>query len=200
MKRVALAFILIGSLAVLTPALSAKDKTGQSKVKDTPGDGHVDPYVTGAEADSYVVREVRHQLVSLPWFGVFDDLGFIVNGDTVTLVGQVAQPILKDDAERVTKKVEGVTKVVNNIEVLPLSPFDDQIRHRVYRAIYGDSMLSTRYGFRAMPPIHIIVKNGNVRLEGVVANEMDRTLAGMRAGGVSGTFEVINSLKVEKSK
>jgi hyperosmotically inducible protein len=90
-----------------------------------------------------------------------------------------------------------VTNVVNNIEVLPLSPMDDGLRRRIYRAIYGDPALSTRYGFRTLPSIHIIVKNGNVRLEGVVANEMDRSIAFIRANGVSGAFHVDNDLKVE---
>ncbi len=189
--------LLLGSITLCVAELSAKEKTAPPKLKEGTSD-HTDPYVNGPESETFMVREVRHRLVSLPRFGVFDDLGFIVNGDVVTLVGQVAQPILKDDAEHAVKGVEGVAKIVNNIEVLPLSPFDDQIRRRVYLAIYGDSALSARYGFRAMPPIHIIVKNGNVRLEGVVANQMDRTIAGMRASGVPGTFAVINSLTVEK--
>ena len=95
------------------------------------------------------------------------------------------------------KKIEGVTNVANNIEVLPLSPDDDRIRMATYRAIYGDSALSTRYGYRALPSIHIIVKNGQVRLEGVVANEGDKNIAGIRANGVSGAFSVENDLKIE---
>jgi hyperosmotically inducible protein len=158
---------------------------------------HFDPYVTGPANEARLVQEVRHQLVMLPYYGVFDDLGFSVNGGTVTLMGQVTQPVLKDDAARAVKKIEGVTNVTNNIEVLPLSPNDDQIRRAVYRAIYGDPSLSTRYGFRALPSIHIIVKNGNVRLEGVVANEGDRNIAGLRAKGVPGAFSVENDLKVE---
>jgi len=158
---------------------------------------HLDPYVTGPVDESRMVQEVRHQLVMLPYFGVFDDLGFTVNGSTVTLVGQVTQPVLKTNAGKVVSKVEGVTNVVNNIEVLPLSSMDDRIRRGVFRAIYGDPMLSTRYGFQALPSIHIIVKNGNVRLEGVVANEMDRNLCGIRANGVPGAFHVDNDLRVE---
>ena len=158
---------------------------------------HMDPYVNGAPDENRIAKEVRHELVMLPYFGVFDDLGFTVNGSSVTLEGQVTRPTLKSDAERVTKKVEGVTNVVNNIEVLPLSPNDDRIRRDVYRAIYGDPALSTRYGFQALPSIHIIVKNGNVRLEGVVANEMDRNLANIRARGVPGAFAVENDLRVE---
>jgi hyperosmotically inducible protein len=194
MKRIAFA-LLFGVLTILSPDLSAKDN--KDKVKDVPADGHMDPYVRGSANENHIIQEVRHQLIMLPYYGIFDDLGFTVNGDTVTLVGEVTQPVLKDDAEKAVKKVEGVEHLVNNIEVLPLSPFDDGIRRRVARVIYGDSSLGTRYGFQAMPSIHIIVKNGNVRLEGVVSNEMDKTLAGMRASGVPGTFQVTNSLQVE---
>jgi hyperosmotically inducible periplasmic protein len=158
---------------------------------------HMDPYVNGPGNESKMIQQIRHKLVTLPYYGVFDDLGFNIMGGTVTLVGQVAKPVLKDDAGRAVKEVEGVTNVVNNIEVLPLSPNDDRIRRAVYRAIYGDPLLSTRYGYQALPSIHIIVKNGNVRLEGVVANEMDRSVAFIRANGVSGVFKVENYLKVE---
>jgi len=180
-------FALLASALLVSSGIAAKDNDKQ----------HIDPYVTGPADESRMLQEVRHQLVMLPYYGVFDDLGFTVNGGTVTLVGQVTQPVLKDDAGKVVKRVEGVTNVVNNIEVLPLSPNDDRIRRGVYRAIYGDPALSTRYGFRALPSIHIIVKNGNVRLEGVVANEMDRNLAGIRANGVPGAFHVDNDLRVE---
>ena len=139
---------------------------------------------------------VRHQLVMLPRFTVFDNLGFRVDGGTVTLTGEVTQPIVKDDAAAAVRGVEGVTTVVNNIEVLPLSPNDDRIRLAVYRAIYRDPTLSSRYAFTAQPSIHIIVKNGVVRLEGIVANQMDRTIAGMRANGVFGAFKVENDLQI----
>src|SRR6267143_4673221 len=113
-----------------------------------------------------LVKEVRHELVMLPYYNVFDNLAFKVDGSTVTLLGQVTRPTLKSDAERVVKSIEGVERVVNNIEVLPLSPNDDRLRLAVYRAIYGDTTLN-RYGLQAVPPIHIIVKNGQVSLEGV---------------------------------
>jgi hyperosmotically inducible periplasmic protein len=142
-------------------------------------------------------REVRHELVMLPYYGVFDDLSFKVEGDKVTLMGQVTRPTLKSDAEGVVKKIEGVATVVNEIEVLPVSPNDDRIRQAVYRAIYRQASLS-RYALQAVPPIHIIVKNGNVSLEGVVANEGDKNLANIRARGVSGVFSVKNNLRVEK--
>src|SRR5207253_4451067 len=110
--------------------------------------------------ENRIAQQVRHQLLMLPYYGVFDDLAFRVDDGTVTLLGYVTRPTLKSDAENVVKRIEGVTKVVNNIEVLPLSAMDDQIRIAEYRAIYGDTALSTRYGFRSLPPIHIIVKNG----------------------------------------
>jgi hyperosmotically inducible protein len=181
--------------ALLASTLLVSSGIAADKAKDDKQ--HMDPYVAGPANESRLIQEVRHQLVMLPYYGVFDDLGFTVNGGAVMLEGQVTQPVLKDDAGRVVKKIEGVTNVVNNIEVLPLSPNDDNIRRGVYRAIYGDSTLSTRYGFRALPSIHIIVKNGNVRLEGVVANEMDRNIAGIKANGVSGAFKIDNQLKVE---
>ncbi len=142
-----------------------------------------------------IEKHVRHELVMLPWFSVFDNLSFNVNGDTVTLMGEVTQPTLRSSAENVVKQVEGVTKVKNEIEVLPLSPFDDSIRWRTARAIYGYPALQ-RYGLGTQPSIRIIVKNGNVSLEGVVNSEADRNLAGIRANGVFGTFKVTNNLKV----
>ncbi len=158
---------------------------------------HNDAFIPGSPNDSAIAREVRHELVMLPYYGIFDDLAFRVNGSTVTLLGTVTNPVLKSDAENVTKHVEGVTQVVNNIEVLPLSPMDNQIRMAEYRAIYGDPALSTRYGFRALPSIHIIVKNGHVTLEGVVASQADKNLVGIRANGVPNVFSVTNNLQVE---
>jgi hyperosmotically inducible periplasmic protein len=158
---------------------------------------HSDPYVNGPANETGLMQEVRHRLVMLPRFGVFDDIGFTVNGGAVTLEGEVTQPVLKEDAERTVKRIEGVSSVINNIEVLPLSPNDDGIRRAVFRAIYGDPSIGMRYGYSALPSIHIIVKNGNVRLEGVVANEMDRNICNIRANGVPGVFRVENDLRVE---
>jgi hyperosmotically inducible protein len=132
----------------------------------------------------------------LPYYGVFDNLAYRVNGSTVELYGQVTRPTLKTDAERVVRQIEGVDKVINNIEVLPLSPNDDRIRLAAYRAIYGHTALQ-RYGLQAVPPIHIIVKNGNLTLEGVVASEMDRNIADIQAKAVPGVFSVTNNLRVE---
>lgn len=147
-----------------------------------------------------ITKEVRHELVMLPFYGVFDNLAYKVDPDgTVTLLGQVARPTLKTDAERAVKRIEGVTKVVNNIEVLPTSINDDKIRRAVYRAIYGNSVLS-QYQLRAVPPIHIIVKNGNVTLEGAVARQMDKQIAGIQANSVSGVFSVTNNLHVDEEE
>jgi len=148
-------------------------------------------------APDRLAREVRHELVMLPYYGVFDNLAYSINGATVTLTGQVSRPTLKSSAENVVKRIEGVERVVNQIEVLPLSSHDDNIRMATYRAIYGHTALN-RYALRAVPPIHIIVKNGNVTLEGIVANEADKNIAGMQANGVSGVFSVTNNLHVEK--
>lgn len=160
---------------------------------------HNDAFVAGDTNESRIAKEVRHQLVMLPYYGVFDDLAFRVDGGKVTLLGDVTRPTLKSDAENVVKRIEGVTQVDNKIEVLPLSPMDNQVRMAEYRAIYGDSVLSTRYGYRALPSIHIIVKNGNVTLEGVVANQGDKNLINVRANGVPNVFAVTNNLQVEGS-
>ena len=126
-----------------------------------------------------LVKEVRHQLVMLPYYSVFDNLSYKVEGSKVTLIGQVVRPTLKSDSEAVVKKLEGVTSVQNDIEVLPVSPMDDRLRRALYRAIYSAPGLS-RYSYSAVPSIHIIVKDGNVTLEGVVDNEADKNLAGIR--------------------
>jgi hyperosmotically inducible protein len=146
---------------------------------------------------TYLEREVRHQLVLLPYYSIFDDFSFRVDGTTVTLMGQVVRPTLKSDAENVVKRIEGVDKVINKIEVLPLSSFDDRSRRAEYRAIYGDPSLE-RYALQAVGPIHIIVNNGHVTLKGVVANAMDKNIAGIRANGVPGVFSVDNQLQVEE--
>jgi hyperosmotically inducible protein len=142
-----------------------------------------------------LVKEVRHQLLLLPYYSVFDNLLFKVEGDKVTLLGQVVRPTLKSDAEGAVKGIEGVASVDNQIEVLPTSPMDDQVRRAVYRAIYGDTALS-RYGMSALPSIHIIVKNGNVTLEGLADSDGDKNLANLRANGVPNVFSVINNLRV----
>ena len=145
-----------------------------------------------------LVKEVRHELVMLPYYSVFDNLAYKVEGDKVILMGQVVRPTLKSDAEAVVKSIGGVSKVENQIEVLPTSPMDDQSRRALYRTIYGDAGLF-RYGVASVPSIHIIVKNGHVTLEGVVDSEADKNLAGLRAYGVPNVFSVTNNLVVVKS-
>lgn len=142
-------------------------------------------------------KEVRHELVTLPYFNVFDNLAFRVDGYTVTLMGQVTMPNVKADAERAVKGIEGVERVNNQIEVLPLSPNDDRLRVALFRSIYGFEGME-RYALPAIKPIRIIVKNGRVTLEGVVNNEADKNLAGIRANGVPGIFQVTNNLQIEK--
>jgi hyperosmotically inducible protein len=147
-------------------------------------------------AANRITREVRHELVMLPYYGVFDNLAYRVDGSTVTLLGQVTRPTLKSDAENVVKGIEGVEHVNNQIQVLPLSSMDDRIRIATYRAIYSQPGLD-RYAMQAVPPIHIIVDNGKVTLEGVVNNQGDKDRAALQANGVAGVFSVTNNLRVE---
>jgi hyperosmotically inducible protein len=139
---------------------------------------------------------IEHQLLMMPRYNVFDDISFRVDGSTVTLLGEVTQPVLKTDAANVVKSVEGVTAVVNNIEVLPLSFDDDRLRRDVLRAVYSAPGLAGRYQFANQPAIRIIVKNDVVTLEGVVANKFDHDVAGIRAQTVPGAFQVVNNLKI----
>jgi hyperosmotically inducible periplasmic protein len=148
-------------------------------------------------ASQRLAKEVRHELVMLPNLNTFDNLSFRVDGSTVTLLGQVTRPTLKSDAENVVKRIEGVEKVNNQIEVLPLSPNDDRIRRNLYLALVRKPQLQ-KYFMQAVPPIRIIVKNGNVSLEGVVASKGDSDIAKIAANGVPGVFGVTNRLQVEK--
>ncbi len=194
MTRIALALAL--GAALVGSACSDHSTTAASM--KTPAA----PKARGGSADrtgvpqDRLTREVRHELVMLPYYGVFDDLSYRVDGDAVTLLGYVTHPTLKSDAENVVKRIEGVGRVVNNIEVLPLSGNDDRIRQAVYRAVYGFPSLN-RYALNAVPPIHIIVSNGKVTLTGVVANEGDKNAANIQANGVPGVFGVTNDLRVE---
>jgi len=140
-------------------------------------------------------KEVRHELVMLPYLDVFDNLAYRVDGNTVTLTGQVTRPVLKTNAEKVVSRIAGVDKVDNQIEVLPLSSHDDRLRRTLYRAIYGYGPMN-RYALPVLKPIRIIVKNGNVTLEGVVDNQADKNIANIRANGVHGVFSVTNNLRV----
>jgi hyperosmotically inducible protein len=148
-----------------------------------------------SQSDVRIQREVRHELLMLPYFGVFDNISFQVNGGTVTLMGQVTRPVTKSDAENVVKHIEGVDRVNNKIEVLPPAPMDDQLRLTLFRAIYGNPALE-KYSLGVQKPIRIIVKSGHVTLEGVVDNESDKNIAGIRANSVPGVFSVTNNLQV----
>jgi hyperosmotically inducible periplasmic protein len=151
-----------------------------------------------ARAQERIVRQVRHELLMLPYVGVFDYLAYKVDGYDVTLIGQVVRPVTKSDAENAVKHIEGVEKVDNQIEVLPPSPMDDRLRMALFRAIYRYPALQ-RYGLGVQKPIRILVKGGHVTLEGVVDSEGDKNLAGLRANTVPGIFSVTNNLQVSKS-
>jgi hyperosmotically inducible protein len=150
-----------------------------------------------AAHETWLTAQVRHRLLMLPFYSVFDNLEYQVNGETVTLVGQVARASLKNDAASAVKNIEGVTSVQNQIEILPLSPNDDLIRRAEFRAIYSRAPLQ-RYALGAVPPIHIIVKNGNVTLEGAVANEFDKNIAVIAAKGVPSVFSVTDKLTLDE--
>lgn len=167
-----------------------------------------------------MARSIQREILTLPEYGVFDSIRFSFKGDTVQLRGQASRPTLKSGAENVTRRVEGVAKVDNQIEVLPLSPMDDGIRLRAYVAIYGHpslarfnpnrgtplfmSRMSAMTGITNNPPpgnhpVHIIVKNGNITLEGVLPTAGDRIIAELQANGVSGAFSVTNNIEVEEA-
>lgn len=158
-----------------------------------------------AESDArnveYLVKQVRKELVTIPFFGVFDWLEGNVEPDgTVYLRGEVTRPTMKKDAERRVEKIEGVEKVVNEIEVLPLSSNDDRLRAATFRVLFNSNSPLSRYSLGANPAIHIIIKNGRLTLKGVVATKADSDFASVRANGVSGLFEVKNELQIEKKK
>jgi hyperosmotically inducible protein len=157
------------------------------------------PKAVPERAEERIQQEVRHQILMLPFYTVFDNITYKVEGYAVTLMGQVTRPSLKTDSENVVKRIEGVEKVDNQIEVLPNSNMDDRLRLELYRAVYGYPALQ-RYDLPVIKPIRIIVKNGNVTLEGVVDSEGDKNMAGILANGVSGIFSVTNHLEVAKSK
>ena len=152
---------------------------------------------TESSTHQQVTEQVRHELVTLPYYGVFDNLSYKVEGNTVTLYGQVVRPTTRKDVERRVAMIEGVQQVVNNIEVLPLSSFDDSIRVRTYRTLFRTGSLY-RYAMGANPSIHIVVNRGHVTLEGVVSTEGDRRLAYITASGVPGVFSVTNNLRTER--
>jgi len=184
---VAVMFLSLATYANNCTAQEAQNNSAQST-------RNTDLSQTGVDR---IVKEAHHELVMLPFYGVFDNLLYKVSADgTLTLLGEVSRPTLKSDAERAVKDIEGVERVDNQIRVLPVSPNDDRIRRATYRKIYGHSVLS-QYQLRAVPPIHIVVDNGHVKLEGVVARQMEKQVAGIQANSVSGVFSVENNLRVE---
>jgi hyperosmotically inducible periplasmic protein len=191
-RRLSMQFILLVSVmsVIASVGTSAAGKRAQGPVPPDRGSQNYEQWLT---------REVGHQLVQVPWLSVFDNLQYSVKGSEVTLSGQVWQPVTKDDAETAVKGIEGVTKVNNNIEVLPLSPFDDEIRRAEYRAIYGAPELQ-RYAMGVLPSIHIIVKGGHVTLVGTVDNEMDKNVAEIRAKSVPNVFSVDDQLQVRPTR
>ncbi len=178
-------------LPLVFATLAAMQVMSQQAAENAPLDQH---------AFQRVTKEVHHELMLLPYYGVFDNLAYQVSPDgAVTLQGAVVDPVTKKDAERAVKDIEGVTNVVNQIEVLPPSPMDDSIRRQVFRTIYGNASLSL-YSMRAVPPIHIIVKNGHVTLMGVVARQMDKQLAEIQTKSVPNVFSVTDEIQVEDNK
>jgi hyperosmotically inducible protein len=151
---------------------------------------------TQQSEDLATLKEIRKKLVTLPYYGVFDNLAYKLEGDTLILYGQVVRPSTRKDAERRVKKIEGIEQVVNKIEVLPLSGFDDRIRVRAFRALFRFGSLY-RYAAGVNPSIHIIVKGGHVTLEGVVANKSDSQLAYIAVNQVPDVFSVTNNLRIE---
>ncbi len=185
-------FVVICTLTLLGLELAGRESL---RTLAAFGNGPAPPQ----RAPAYLVREVRHQLLLLPYYSIFDNIEYQVRGYTVELRGEVVRPTLKSDAENVVKHVEGVEKVIDHIKVLPPSPSDDRIRLAEYRAIYGYPALN-KYALQAVGPIHIIVDNGRVALEGVVDSQGDKDVAGIRANGVPGVFSVANHLRVRSGK
>lgn len=196
MRSFQLLFILMLCVAVCAaapvPQNAAKPQAQPSTVPDQSMSANE---TLSPESQDKLVREIRHELIMLPYYNVFDNLTFGLDGRTVTLNGQVVQPVTKSDAANAVKHIEGVEKVINNIETLPPSNMDDRIRRRAYETIYSYGPLF-KYSNMAVPPIHIIVKNGRITLEGVVDSESDKNYAGVRANQVPGTFQVTNNLRV----
>ena len=190
MKK-ALNTFLAAILALGSTGLASAASTDEASPQSAPS--------ANARLEQRLSSEVRHELNLIPQFTVFDNLAFRVNGGTVTLFGQVRDAIVKDSAEARVKHLEGVERVDNQIEILPASFNDDRIRRRVASAVFNDPRLFN-YGIQSVPPIHIIVKNGHVNLEGVVRTQAEKDDAFIRANGVSGVFSVQNNLQVEQPK
>ena len=182
------ALVVLAALFLATPLLSAgtvRNEESAQKARDH------------SKYEAWLQKQVRHELLMLPYYSVFDNLEYRIDGDRVILSGQVMRPVLKSDAENAVKKIEGVSKVVNHIEVLPVSFHDDRLRRAVYRSIYGNSVLS-KYAQDPQKPIRIVVDNGHVTLYGVVDSQMDKQIAEMQAKSVPNVFSVDDKLVVGK--
>jgi hyperosmotically inducible protein len=198
------ALVLLSALAVAqtnTPAQPAKTQAQATQPAETPGTQPALPETreklgAGTSPTDRISRETLHELLMLPYYTVFDNLEYRVEGHTVYLSGQVVNPTLKSDAGNVVKHIEGVEKVVNNIKVLPPSPMDDRIRRAEFFTIYRNDSLN-KYAWGAIPGIHIIVDNGHVTLIGEVDNEADKNIANIQANSVPGVFSVTNKLWVK---
>ena len=150
------------------------------------------------QTDDQISKNVRHEVLVYPYYTIWDNIAYQVDHGQVQLSGAVTEPIKKSDLGNIVQRIPGVTSVSNNIEVLPLSPMDSQLRLQVARAIYGYPTLS-RYGMGALPSIHVIVDNGRVTLTGVVDSQADKDVAGLRANGAGLSFgQVVNNLQVEQ--
>jgi osmotically-inducible protein OsmY len=175
-------------------ALPGQSMGNPSEPKERP---HLQTGNETAPSNQRLDRQVAHQLRMLAYYSVFDNIEYRLHGYRVELLGQVVQPRLKSDAETAVEHLEGVEGVINNIEILPLSPDDDRIRLGCYRAIFMNEAMR-KYAIEPVPSIHIIVKNGHVTLMGFVESEMDKQIATVQANGVHGAFSVTNKLQVEK--
>ncbi|HZS06623.1 MAG TPA: BON domain-containing protein [Blastocatellia bacterium] len=197
MFRLPIAALTLSAMALTAaPAGSVPQKKERRELSEKQSRTSSDARVV-----SHLVKDIRRELVMLPYYGVFDWLEGEVRPDgTVVLRGQVIKPTTKSEAEARVKSVEGVEQVTSEIEVLPLSPNDDRLRLALYRTLFDWNSPLFRYATQAVPPIHIIVRNGRVVLRGVVASKFDSDLANTKANSVSGVFEVRNELKIEDSK
>jgi hyperosmotically inducible periplasmic protein len=196
MKRVMFAAFTIIALAFASASSSAAPAPQKSKKSKLESRSRAEGE---ARDQAYLTKEIRKELVTLPFYNVFDWFEYKIEPDgTVYLSGQVTRPTLKKDAQRRVEKVEGVDRVINQIEVLPLSPNDDRLRRAVFRELFNFNSPLFRYGQQPVPSIHIIVNRGRLVLKGVVANRGDSDLANIKARGVPGLFEVRNDLKIEK--
>lgn len=189
--------LIVAFLAVAAGAQSAQPPMSNQSMSNQPAQGQAPEGAMSPETQAKIMQAINHALIMLPYYGVFDNLVYLLQGRTVILTGQVTNPSLKPDAERAVKKVEGIDKVVNNIEILPPSPMDQQIRERVKQAIYSYGPLF-KYSHLPNPPIRIIVKNARVTLEGVVDSEGDKNLCTLRVNQISSVLSVTNNLRVVK--